>query len=63
MASTQDMRKRKRKLDALRAMDLTGMGYEARVRHRRQLQQAEQDHALTLAKETETVSHGGCCAE
>ncbi len=63
MASTQDMRKRKRKLEALRSMDLTGMGYEARMRHRRQLQQAEQDYTQTLAEETETAPQGGCCAE
>ena len=56
MADTADLRKKKRKLESRRAKDLTPMRYEARVLHRKQLEEAEAAYAQSLTKlESEAV--------
>ena len=54
MSKTSELLKRERKLASLRTRDLTAMGYEARTRHRRQLEEAEAE--CTRARHAEENS-------
>ena len=54
MSKTSDLLKRERRIASLRTRDLTAMGYEARTRHRRQLEEAEAE--LTRARDADEIS-------
>ena len=63
MSNTQDLLKRERKLAALRTRDLTAMGYEARARHSRQLEEAEAECVRAREAEEESAVLVGHAAD